>query len=325
MKHILFYTSLLFVLAGCSKNVKESGGKLDMIDAGDALALSAADDPNDIMGFYSFIEAPANGTFGALVYNMDYIRYPSNTPQPTSNDQLKVTGAFYDANKNMIAGGIVTFGHLNLLPNPGDGNLYSLKSYTVDPNFQAGVPPNSYAALAGKTVSVTVDPTPGSSTARTPAPVTGSLYIPQKIVLRHDQMKRIVIRNNYVYSLSSFFNGGATDIVWWPDPNNTKGVVISVEYDYETSIMLQPGSPRNRRKYYRAFRVPDNGRFTLNFNQIAAFFGSTPTPYSAMVVITVGRANYAHLSSADGLQKYAVYAGSAVEALMHVSAAGFRP
>lgn len=321
MKHTYLYGCLLLALAGCVKHDKEASGKLDKIDAAKTDAVVAADDPNDIMSFYSFMETPTNGTFGALVHAVEYNRYPPTTVRYVPNDLLSFSGAFYDANKNIIPGGTVTFGWLNFLPNPAMGNLYSMNSYTVNGTPPRGTRVNYYSSIAGTTQTVTINPTAGGSTLRT-APITGSLYVPSKMALKPADMQREVLKENYFYKFWSPMYGGTMDIVWWPDANNTKGVVITFEYDYDLSRQFHPGSPPSDRKYYRAFRVPDNGKFTVRFGEIAGIFPNATPPFNAIVTLTIGRANYAIMSSADGLEKYSVYAGSALETGVNITALG---
>src|SRR5262245_40105186 len=125
------YGCLLLGVCSCGKN--EAQHKLDKVDARKAATETINDNPTDIMGFYSFIEAPNNGAFGLT----QFAEYTNPFPPPTriqhdeTNDNVEFSGAFYDANRNIIPGGRVKFGRFEFLPNPGKGNLYSMSSYNV--------------------------------------------------------------------------------------------------------------------------------------------------------------------------------------------------
>lgn len=332
MKYLPLYGFLLLVASSCSKyenatdeNVAKN--KLDKIDAGKVTAFSPGD-PNDIMAFYSFSATPVNGTFGLKCYSTHASLLPPNPSSPYPNNDNIFSGAFYDANDNIIPGGVVTFGKINFLPNPQNGYFYDMTSAVPSPAAGPRDHLGSYASMEGTTQTIQIDPTPGGS-SRTGARgantniVSGSLYIPSKALLRPGLMQRELLGSNYFFKMFSPMYGGTYDIYWWPDNNNDKGVVISVEYDAEFSSQFHASSPVTTSKVYRAFRVPDNGKYTLKFSDIADMFPNANPPYNAVVVLTIGRASYSILSSGDGLQKYAVYAATATETALNINVLGF--
>lgn len=316
MKHtyLCLYGCILLTLSGCVKNFKDSSGKLEKLDASKANMLAAVnDDPNDIMGFYSFIETPTNGTFGMTVNLM----VPGNagTLSRQSYDRFEFSGAFYDANKNRIPGGNVQFGRLEFLPDSLGNNFYSMNRYRI---LQPSTfPPTlNYASMAGFDWGFSIDPNPPGTTARgAVATVTGTLHFPAKMLVGNRTMKTVTLGNATFYDwTSSAFNGWDYVINWNTDPTNTKGIVIAFEYDYELSSQFHSNSPTAGRKFYKAFRVPDNGSYTVRrADIISALFPNVATPFKAIVTVTLGRANYAIASSTDGLQKYSVYAATACE------------
>jgi hypothetical protein len=315
--YLCLYGYLLLILCSCGK--KDQQGKLEKIDARTANRLATTENVNDIMGFYNFMETPTNGTFGLTQHGVYVNRYPPRAFEDNSNDNYEFTGAFYDANRNIIPGGKVRFGRLEFLPNPNKGNLYSLSSYNVVTQPTNGYTPVQYRSVEGQTWNFTIDPNAGGTTLRGGAPLSGTLYFPQRVRPLTDGPK-VLVGSNYFYTwVYDFFNapGGALTLTWNADAQNDKGVVISIEYDYELSSQFSGTSPTTREgnKLYKAFRVPDNGSYTLQMADLNEMFPNRDIyqPFNILVNVTIGRANYAIASSADGLQKYSVYAGSAAE------------
>ncbi|WP_142683012.1 hypothetical protein [Chitinophaga polysaccharea] len=330
MKTPYLYITILLVLFGCSKKEQKKGDQLDKIDAKKAAALLDITAGNDIMAFYSFIETPVNGIFGLKHYQT----LTPATPARTVFDRLQFGGAFYDANNNIIPGGNVTFGKALFYPDPNNGFFYSFKSYA--PSSAAGPRDhvNSFISVQGTTQTIAVDPVysptsrSAASSINTPSISTGSMYIPKRLDLGIGQMRTAPYRNDTYYTMDCYTQEqrGSYDLYWNADPMNDKGVVIILEFDdalqgvLDTALITAPVSDR---KQYNALRVPDNGHYTLSFEDIKKVF---PQAFRrATISVTIGRANYSFVSSPSGLEKYAIYAATASEMMLVINTIRPRP
>lgn len=316
MKHnsLYLYACVLLTVCSCGKNNEQTNSKLDNINTRSSQMSATADNTNDIMGFYTFMETPTNGMFGAVHHS---VRPATALRNETTDDSYRFSGAFYDANSNIIPGGTVTFNGIEFSP---VNNFYSFASAYIP--GRPSKDPTKYSSLEGQTLTYTINPTAASSsTARpvNPGPTTGSFYIPKKVSMATSGAVTQV-GNNYfdVWNFQGVFNPLDLTITWNADPQNDKGVVIGFEYDQELSSQFYSISPAFTTKRYKAFRVPDNGSYTIKMNDLSDMWPSRDIykQFNAVVTVTVGRANYAIINSADNLQKYSLYAGSAQETLL---------
>lgn len=335
MKHIKLslYFSCLVVLASCDKNSSDKQDSLEKLDVGKSniSVMSGVDD--GMLAFYTFLQTPSNGSFG-LVNVSSYSAYPyvPRTPRETTEQaattttdrghgHYEFTGSFYDDNQNIVPGGSVSFGPITISPDPLRGNMYLQSSFGGAAALTTSV---DYDAVAGQTVNFTLNPnSPG-------LPASGSLYIPQRMTVKFGlenpdidggsapRRHGPIHGNMFAYWETPTNNASGCELRWVPDPQNTSGVVISVEYDAENSKQFFPGSPAGDRKRYQAFRVPDNGKFIIPNTAFSALFPGVNVQQDglhALVMVAVGRANYTLAGNeADAGRKYSVYTASVVEA-----------
>ncbi|MBS0028165.1 hypothetical protein ACTJJ0_06120 [Chitinophaga sp. 22321] len=321
MKKLSIYAALFISAISCNKSERATENKLDKLDASKRNAKTELDDSGDILAFYEFMEAPVNGKFGLRCYQTFRNPVPPATASRIAEEKMDFVGAFYDADKNIIPGGTITFGKINFFTNPKNSYVYDMSAYAASPAAGPRDRISQYWAHGGQTQAITIDPNPGGAIAantRSTEQATTSLYLPSSIALKPTQMYKEVLWNNNFFTLRTT-NSSSYDIYWYPDPDNSKGVVIAVEYDYDFSSLFLPSSPSGTRKYYKAFRVPDNGHFTLSYSDIAGIFPNANPPFEALTTLTIGRANYSIAESPDGLAKYGVYATTVLETVLRVN------
>ncbi|NLR57511.1 hypothetical protein HGH93_05345 [Chitinophaga polysaccharea] len=324
-KNIYLYSAIVLLFLGCNKNPADKNNQLNKIDARKSAAVMTTSDPSDIMAFYNFIESPVNGVFGFKETKI----INNNLPRQANTDPYaQFDGAFYDANNNIIPGGEITFGMLKFPPNPARNFFYDMSVATAVEPGRADYLKKFYSSVAGTTQSISIDPVYAnkplakSATVNSSRTVSGSLYFPKQIGLKLDNMTSKQDANAYYFWMPGLGGQMGFDIYWTADPANDKGVVIILEYDDDlqrsTTLVPDPGTPAENRKHYRGIRVPDNGYYRLTRSDVEKVLPpAAPTKHpAALVIVTVGRANYTTLSSADGLEKYAVYAGTSADILL---------
>jgi hypothetical protein len=309
---LYIYASLLLFLCSCGKKDEQTKSKLDKVDARSSARMAVTNvNLNDIVDFYTFMETPTNGKFGIIHHSVKSATAQQNT---VSDDSYTFNGAFYDANMNLVPGGKVTIAGVEFSP---VNNFYSLNSYYIP--GRPSKDPLKYGSLESQSIGFSIDPTPGGTTARpvpVPGPTTSTFYIPKKVSMATNGTKTQVGNNFFdVWTYQPLLNPKTLTITWNADPLNDKGVVIIFDYDNQISSMYYPGSPAYPVRHYKAFRVPDNGSYTLSATDLNEVFPDRDVykQFNALISVTVGRANYSIISSGDNLKKYSIYAGSAQE------------
>ncbi|MBS0031442.1 hypothetical protein ACTJJ0_22995 [Chitinophaga sp. 22321] len=324
MKTPYLYIVLLLALFGCSKKEAKKSEQLDQIDVKKISAFQSVVG-NDIMAFYSFIETPVNGTFGIKHYQT----LAPSTPARTVSSTLQFGGAFYDANNNIIPGGDITFGKILAHPYQSNGFFYSLKnaepSAAANPRDHIG----EYTSVQGTIQNIAVNPVyspptrSGAGNARTPAVSTGTLYFPLRLDLGIGKMQTQQYGNDSYFTMVCYVKDqtGSYDLYWNADPQNDKGIVIVLEYDDglqgNLGTSTSPWPPKDRKRY-TALRVPDNGKYTLSYQDIVNAMGVMFD--KATLTVTIGRANYSFVNSPTGLEKYAIYTATASEMMLVINA-----
>ncbi|WP_207510940.1 hypothetical protein [Longitalea luteola] len=309
---LYLYACVLMMVCSCGKSKEQTGSKLDKVN----VRTATTENVNDIMGFYTFMETPTNGMFGAIHHSVRPATASRNVP---ANDNYRFSGAFYDANNNLIPGGKVVFSGIEFSP---VNNFYSFASSYIP--ARPSKDPTKYSSLEGQIVTYSINPNPATTTTArvVPGPAAlapGYFYIPKKVSLATNGAITQV-GNNYfdVWNWQAIFNPLDLTITWNADAQNDKGVVIGFEYDQELSSQFYSTSPAYSTKRYKAFRVPDNGSYTIKLTDLNEMWPGRDIykQFNAVVTLTVGRANYAIVNSPDNLQKYSIYAGSAQETLI---------
>lgn len=169
----------------------------------------------------------------------------------------------------------------------------TLDSLVLSPNTEGVYQSNEFQfdevkSLYGKTVNIQVNDNSGNRTVV----LQRGLYVPQDLVVSSPlkQSSSQVLQRN-------------TPVLWNPDPQNTKGVYILIEFDPEAeeNAAFNNGV---RRYEYNLIQTEDDGVFTLSPDDFSNI------PAGAIVDLWVGRGNYLIADGISGIDKYKLYSYS---------------
>lgn len=165
-----------------------------------------------------------------------------------------------------------------------------LDSLVLSPNSDGSYQSNEFQfdevkSLYGKTVDIQLNGKAGD-----PAVILQqSLYIPKDLVMSSplkQSATQVLARN--------------TPVLWNPDPQNTKGVYILIEFDPEAEENAAVNSTLQRYTY-KLIQTDDDGVFTLSPDDFSNI------PAGAIVDLWVGRGNYLIADGVSGVDKYKLY------------------
>jgi hypothetical protein len=176
----LFKLSLYFIclvaLASCDKNSSIKQNALEKLDRIKSSITPMSGVGDGMLPFYTFLQTPSNGSFGLVNFSSYATRpyVPRNPPGGAAvatvasattdrgHSHYEFNGAFYDASRNIVPGGAVSFGPITISPDPLRGNMYLQNSFGA----AALATPTDFTSVAGQTVNFTLNPNAPASEIR---------------------------------------------------------------------------------------------------------------------------------------------------------------
>jgi len=257
--HILSTAISCLVIFGCNKTNNETTKDVSGIP----------DIPSIIAGYQAVNTAKVHGKF--------YVKSLTINDQKNTNT-AQIGGAFYDDKGNIVEGGKVNIGGVELKPNKGfygfDSFLERDKFFGHEVNFTVNKLITAQDPCGG-------DGQPPCSTGGGGGGIP--VYVPQAITGNVN-----VIDGSYRFT-------------WNRDPQNGNGVVIVAEYS--PGLYANTGNP-TQVPVRKSILVPDNGYYYMEANWFDSF------PRNGTIVLYIGRGSYTLINQGDIL--VGTYAANAV-------------